>query len=329
MAKKVFAFVELQDAAPRKISLQALGEARRIADTWNSEVHAIVVGKGAAETAPKLISQGADKVLLGEDAAFDTYQVEAFTNALSSLLSDQGDFILVFSNTALARDLGPRLAQRLGTAYLNDITETHVSEDSSIEFTRPIYAGKASERLAVRSASVIATLRGNSFAASEADGSRTGETVPLAVGDGPESKAKLRSIELREGDEVDLTEADIIVSGGYGLGGPEGFEFLKPIRELLGAAQGASRAAVNAGWIDQQHQVGQTGKTVSPSLYLACGISGQIQHLAGMSSAKCIVAIDTDPDAPIFKLAHYGIVGDLFKVIPALKDEIEKLQSSG
>lgn len=328
MTESIFVFLELQGGTPRKSSLQALGAARSIADTWDIPVEVLVAGEGDSETFQRIIHSGADKVWLLDDAALETYQVETHVNALGIFLENKKEFLILCANTAMSKDFGPRLAQRLKAGYVADVSAINIVEDQKPQFTRPIYAGKALSNVTCCTPSIIAILRSNAFVPSAPDESRTGEVASLPVGnDLREPIAKLREIVQRDGGTIDLAEAEIIVSGGYGVEGPEGFEFLRPLAEALGAAQGASRAAVNAGWIDHQHQVGQTGKTVSPALYIACGISGQIQHLAGMSSAKCIVAINTDPEAPIFQRANYGIVGDLFKVVSVLIEEIKHLKS--
>jgi electron transfer flavoprotein alpha subunit len=235
--------------------------------------------------------------------------------------------LFLLANTALAKDLSPRLAQRLKIGLVSDVTQIDPIEDGSLEYVRPVFGGKAFERVRVRTPSAIATLRGNAFAPFGPDEDRIAEIIAAPFQDVEAPKAKLLETIAKGDDTVDLVEADVVVSGGYGLGGPEGFEFLKPLAKALNAAHGASRATVNAGWIDASQQVGQTGKTVCPGLYVACGISGQIQHLAGMSSSKCIVAINKDPQAPIFKVAHYGIVGDLFQIVPALTEEIRSLKA--
>ncbi len=323
MTESILVYAELQDGAVRKTVYQALGEARRLADGCGAAVEAVVLGPKAANAASSLFQSGADEVWIAQNAELDSFHVETHANVLGSLLAERDGFLMLFPNTAQAKDLAPRLAQRLEIAMVADVTETHPGSDSGIEFTRPIYAGKAFQRVAIHGTSAIVTLRANSFAPVEADDSRSGEVAELSVAAGP-TKANVRDRVAGSNGEVDLPEADVIVSGGFGLGGPEGFDFIRPLAEALGAGLGASRAAVNAGWIDVQHQVGQTGKTVSPSLYIACGISGQIQHLAGMSSSKNIVAINSDPDAPIFKAAHYGLVGDLFEVVPQLIEEIQQ-----
>jgi electron transfer flavoprotein alpha subunit len=225
----------------------------------------------------------------------------------------------------MGKDLAPRLAAKLDAAMASDCTKVAV-EGGSLEFTRPIFAGKAFATLRLKSAPAIATLRPNVFAAAAPCGG-TGETIvkAVAVPDGAVA-GRVAEILKESGAEIDVGEAEVIISGGRGLKGPENFALLRELAALIPrAAVGASRSAVDSGWIGHSHQVGQTGKTVSPNLYVAVGISGAIQHLAGMSSSKVIVAVNKDPEAPIFKVADYGIVGDLFQVVPALKDELKKI----
>jgi electron transfer flavoprotein alpha subunit len=225
----------------------------------------------------------------------------------------------------MGKDLAPRLAARLGVSLASDVTRIEV-KDKKLEFTRPIFAGKALLSFTLKTSPQIATLRPNVFAL-EQPGTMAGETVKkdAAVAES-EIKGKVVELLAEKTGEMDVTEADIIVSGGRGMKAPENFALLKELSAVIPrSAVGASRSAIDSGWIGHAHQVGQTGKTVSPNLYMAFGISGAIQHLAGMSSSKVIVAVNKDPEAPIFKVADYGIVGDLFEVIPALKDELKKI----
>jgi electron transfer flavoprotein alpha subunit len=226
----------------------------------------------------------------------------------------------------MGKDLAPRLAAKLDAAMASDCTKVAV-EGGSLEFTRPIFAGKAFATLRLKTAPLIATLRPNVFAPAAPQAGVAGETIvkAVAVPDGAVA-GRVAEILKESGAEIDVGEAEVIISGGRGLKGPENFALLRELAALIPrAAVGASRSAVDSGWIGHSHQVGQTGKTVSPNLYVAVGISGAIQHLAGMSSSKVIVAVNKDPEAPIFKVADYGIVGDLFQVVPALKDELKKI----
>jgi electron transfer flavoprotein alpha subunit len=259
-----------------------------------------------------------------ENALFAHYSPQAFAQALSSLVEEIKPDVIFFSATAMGKDLAPRLAAKLGVSMASDCIQTEVKE-GQLEIVRPIYAGKALLSLRFKSTPQIASLRPNVFPVLEPSGDK-GEVIKKDVIIVEEDiKGRVSEIVREEGAELDVTEADIIVSGGRGMKDPENFDLIREIASLLPhSAVGASRSAVDAGWIDHQHQVGQTGKTVSPNLYLAFGISGAIQHLAGMSSSKYIVAVNKDEEAPIFKVADFGVVGDLFQVIPLLKEEIKK-----
>jgi electron transfer flavoprotein alpha subunit len=318
----ILTFVEIRDGKIKKSSLEALSEAKRRAGELGVSAAAAIVG--GAEHGPELFAHGASKVFLLENPRLQAYSAQGFALALAEVIRRTAPRAVFFAATAMGRDLAPRLAAKLGAALASDCTRVSV-KDGALEFIRPIYAGKALLTVALKSAPALATLRPNVFPAAAAAGA-SGEMVSLAV-EIPESAIRGRTVEVvcEAGGEIDVAEAEIIVSGGRGLKAPESFALLRELAALLPkAAVGASRSAVDSGWIGHSHQVGQTGKTVSPKLYLAFGISGAIQHLAGMSSSKVIVAVNKDPEAPIFKFADYGIVADLFQVIPALKDELRK-----
>ncbi len=318
---RVLVFCETDEHGIRKGSRQALGAARRIP---GAQVEALIIGKNAGAHAAKLGELGAKKAIV---VACDQDYSTAIWTAAANQAVGAGDCIVLASHTAVTKDFAPRLAARLGCAHIADAIEI-TGQAGALEFRRPIYAGKAFEQVKVSEGRVVATLRPNAFAEEAAAGG-TAEVVNQAA---PNPEASLATV-IKEtikaaSDEIELTEADVIVSGGIGVGSAEGFNFLKPLCKELGAALGASRAAVLAGWIAPDHQVGQTGKTVSPQLYIACGISGAIQHRAGMSSSKVIVAINKDPQAPIFEIADYGIVGDLFQVVPPFLEAVKKIKSS-
>jgi len=318
-------FIETREGQIKKSSLETLGEAKRRAGELGEDVEAVLVGANMDCLNPEIFSSGASKVYLLENPQLARYSSQGFTAALALLVQVAAPKAIFFAATAMGKDLAPRLAAKLGVALASDCTKVAVRE-GKLEFTRPVYAGKAFLTFGLKSSPQIATLRPNVFAVSE---SRTaaGEVIKKDVAI-PESviKGQVAEVLKEKGEEIDVTEADVIVSGGRGLKGPENFALLKELSAIIPrSAVGASRSAVDSGWIGHQHQVGQTGKTVSPNLYLAFGISGAIQHLAGMSSSKFIVAVNKDPEAPIFKVADYGIVGDLFQVIPALKEEFKKL----
>jgi electron transfer flavoprotein alpha subunit len=318
-------FMETRDGKIKKSSLEALSEAKRLAGGLGTEAAAVLAGAAVADLAPGAFALGAARVYALESPGLADYSSQAYALALAGFAADVKPAVLFFAATAMGRDLAPRVAARLGAGLASDCTQVAV-KDGRLEFTRPIYAGKAFLSLVLKSSPQLATLRPNVFPLGEA-APVAGEVVRVAV-DVPESALKGRVAEVlkEESAELDVTEAEVVVSGGRGLKGPENFALLRDLAAVFPrAAVGASRSAVDSGWIGHQHQVGQTGKTVSPNLYVAVGISGAIQHLAGMSSSKIIVAVNKDPEAPIFKVADYGIVGDLFEVVPKLTEEIKKI----
>ena len=320
----IAAYLEIRDGKIKKSSLEALSEARRRAAELGVGTAAVLVGADVAGLAPAAFALGAAKVYIIDNPAFADYSPQSYVLALAAFVGEAKPAALFFAATAMGRDLAPRLAARLGAALASDCTKVAV-KDGTLEFTRPIYAGKAFLSLRLKTSPKLATLRPNVFPLAESAGG-AGETVRLevAVPDGA-VKGRVAEVLKEESAELDVTEADVVVSGGRGLKGPDAFALLRDMVAVFPrAAVGASRSAVDSGWIGHQHQVGQTGKTVSPELYIAVGISGAIQHLAGMSSSKYIVAVNKDPEAPIFKIADYGIVGDLFEVVPKLTEEFKK-----
>jgi electron transfer flavoprotein alpha subunit len=291
----------------------------------NTGLAAVVMGAGKDGLAPEIFAYGASKVYFLENPAFDKYSTQDYAFALASLAQKVSPEVILFPATSQGKDLAPRLAAKLGVSLASDCTKI-VVKNGKLEFTRPIFAGKALLSFTLKSTPNVATLRPNVFSLGES-GTQQGELVKESIAL-PAEQPKARVVEILQerGGEMDVSEADIIISGGRGMKGPENFGLLSELSSIIPrSAVGASRSAVDSGWIGHQHQVGQTGKTVSPNLYMAFGISGAIQHLAGMSSSKYIVAVNKDPEAPIFKVADYGIVGDLFEVIPRLKDELKKI----
>jgi len=327
MAQGILVFIEEREGKVKKTSLEALSAARKLADKLQESVVALRIGTG--EPAANLAHYGADKVMNAQHELLNSYSTEGYCAAVvQAAQSIQPRFILG-SASAMGRDLLPRVAARLRVGLAQDCIEVHVIEGQQLECIRPIYAGKAYARVRLLMTPAIATLRPNVFSLGAADTSRSAETAAFTPElNAGQIHASVKQVQASAGQKVELTEANIIVSGGRGMKGPENFPIVEALADALGGAMGASRAAVDAGWIDHQHQVGQTGKTVSPTLYVACGISGAIQHLAGMSSSKYIVAINKDPEAPIFSVADYGIVGDLFAVVPALTQAVKSLKSS-
>jgi electron transfer flavoprotein alpha subunit len=317
----ILTYIETRDGKIKKSSLEALSEAKRRADEMGLAAAAVLIGRESA--APELHAYGAATVYVLENPSLDAYSAQGHAIALADLVRETKPKAFFLAASAQGKDLAPRLAARLGVSMASDCIKIAV-ENGGLVLTRPIYAGKALLTLALKTTPALVTLRPNVFplAASSVAGAVIKKSAIV-----PEGAIKGQVVEVlcETSGEIDVAEADIIVSGGRGLKAPENFALLRDLAAILPkAAVGASRAAVDAGWIGHAHQVGQTGKTVSPGLYLAFGVSGAIQHLAGMSSSKVIVAVNKDPEAPIFKFADYGIVGDLFQVIPALKDELRK-----
>ena len=326
MAQGVMVFIEERDGKVKKTSLEALSAGRKLADQLQEQVTAIRVGEG--DSSENLAHYGADTILCAQHELLRSYSTEGFCTAVVEAVQKVQPRFVLSAASAMGRDLLPRVAARLDAGLAQDCIEIGIVEGQKLECLRPIFAGKAYARVQVLTDPAVATLRPNVFQTGDADTSRSAETSSF----NPELNAEkvhasVKDIVASSGQTVELTEANIIVSGGRGMKGPENFPIVHDLANALGGATGASRAAVDAGWIDQQHQVGQTGKTVSPTLYVACGISGAIQHLAGMSSSKFIVAINKDPEAPIFNVADYGVVGDLFEVVPALTQAVKDLKA--
>jgi len=320
----IAAYLEIRDGKIKRSSFEALSEARRRADELGVETAAVIAGAAVDDQAPGAFAHGASKVYIIANPVLADYSAQAYAIALAGFAVEAKPAALFFAATALGKDLAPRLAARLGVALATDCTQVAV-KDGALEFTRPIYAGKAFLSLRLKSSPQLATLRPNVFPLGET-ATGPGEVIRMdAVIPEGAIKGRVAEILKEESAELDVTEADVVVSGGRGLKGPDAFALLRDLAAVFPrAAVGASRSAVDSGWIGHQHQVGQTGKTVSPELYIAVGISGAIQHLAGMSSSKVIVAVNKDPDAPIFKAADYGVVGDLFEVVPKLTAEFKK-----
>jgi electron transfer flavoprotein alpha subunit len=327
MTQGILVFIEEREGKVKKTSLEALFAARKLADSLQESVVALRLGAGDPSVA--LAQYGADKVINVQSDLLNSYSTEGYCAAVAQVARKVQPRFILGSASAMGRDLLPRVAARLGVGLAQDCVEAYVVEGQQLECVRPIYAGKAYSRVRLLMTPAVATLRPNVFSLGTPDESRSAEVeafVPELTAD--QIRASVKETKVSSGQKIELTEANIIVSGGRGMKGPENFPLIEQLADALGGAVGASRSAVDAGWIDHQHQVGQTGKTVSPTMYVACGISGAIQHLAGMSSSKYIVAINKDPEAPIFSLADYGIVGDLFDVIPALTQAVKNLKSS-
>ena len=316
---------ETREGTARRITLEMLAEARRLAEAKGGTVSVIALGTLAAGEADRLAQHGADQVTQVEGSALEPYAPEAHAEGVRAAVESLKPEVLFLGATSRGKDLAPRAAAKLRAGLASDCVGFEWNGDGLVA-RRPVFAGKAFARVAWGAARPqAASIRPNTFRPLDPDGSRKATVQTLALPD-VAVRARVTGFEKEEGEMADLTEADIIVSGGRAMQGPENFEILRKLCKALGATLGASRAAVDAGWIDHSHQVGQTGKVVNPTLYFAIGISGAIQHMAGMSSSKTIVAINKDKEAPIFKVASYGIVGDLYQIVPALTEEVEKIR---
>jgi len=319
----ILVFAEQRNNQLKSYALEAASEGRRLADAAGAKLSVCLIGSGVDNLSATIATYGADRVLVADEAALATYSPGAYAKLLhDALLATQASVVLL-SSSSMGRELGALLAAKADASLLSDVVETSWAEDHLV-VKRPVYAGKAFLRVAAKRAPVVVTLRPNVFAATEKAGAPAIENLQVSLSD-TDTKVTISNTEMKASSRPELTEASIIVTGGRGMGGPENYTIIEELADTLGAAVGASRAAVDAGWRPHADQVGQTGKTVSPNLYIACGISGAIQHLAGMNSSKCIVAINTDPEAPIFKVANYGIVADLFEVVPALNKAAKEL----
>jgi len=319
----ILVFAEQRDGQLKSYALEAISEGKRLAEAAGSGLSVCLIGAGISSLTGTAASYGADKVYVADDQGLSTYLPGGYAKLLQDALNASGAEVVLLSSSAMGRELAALLAAKAGASLLSDVVETGWDGDHLV-VKRPVYAGKAFLKVAARQTPVVVTLRPNVFQAQQANGAGAVENLTVALGDA-ETRVKVTATALKESTRPELTEASIIVSGGRGMGGPENYKVIEELADTLGAAVGASRAAVDAGWRPHSDQVGQTGKTVSPNLYIACGISGAIQHLAGMNSSKCIVAINTDPEAPIFKVANYGIVADLFQVVPALNAAAKEL----
>ena len=321
MAKGVFVIAEQRDGALRKVSFELASAARKLADQTGDEVSAILLGSGIESLAAELGKFGVDKVFVGDNAALEPYVTEAHAQVVAKILKDNDASIALFGASVQGKDLSARVAAKLAGGLATDCTDVKI-DGGKLVAIRPMYAGKCFGEVVFNTTPAMASLRPNVFAAVENAKAAAVTKVDVAV-DAP--KSKILEVQKDTSGKVDLTEANIIVSGGRGMKGPDEYKILEELADVLKGTVGASRAAVDAGWRLQKDQVGQTGKVVSPNLYIACGISGAIQHLAGMSSSKCIVAINKDAEAPIFTKADFGVVDDLFKVVPELTTACKKL----
>ena len=329
--KDLWVFVETnEDGTAKNVGIELLTPGKMMAGKQGGALVAVVIGSNVDEAVKAASEHGADKVIVVDGPEYAHYTTDAYAIALCTLVEKYGPTSMLIGATNNGRDLGPRVSCRLKTGLTADCTGLDIDEESgNVAWTRPAFGGNLMATiLCPDHRPQIGTVRPGVFKKSDAVAAAAEIIKEDIHVDAKDIRTQvLELIKEAEGENVDLEGAEIIVSGGRGVGGPEGFEPIKALADVLGATVGASRAAVDAGWIAHAHQVGQTGKTVGPKLYIACGISGAIQHLAGMSGSDCIVAINKDPEAPIFDVADYGVVGNLFEVLPVLTEEIKKARA--
>ncbi|MHB8170973.1 MAG: electron transfer flavoprotein subunit alpha/FixB family protein [Thermincolia bacterium] len=321
----IWIFVDQRDGKFKKVVLEMLGEGKKMAQHLGEELTAVVLGKDIEGLSVPLGEYGADKVIVLEDERLGNYTTDAYAVALAELVKEYQPTVVLFPNAAMGMDLAPVLAQRLETGFVPDVTE--IGYGGQIVFKRPIYASKAIAHVVFEDNArpMVATLRPKMFTSPEPEAGKSPHIIKAVTPDFGSLRQVVKDVVRKASGRVELTEADVVISGGRGMKATENFKLLEDLADVLGAAVGGTRAAIDEGWLEPQYQVGQTGKVVAPSLYIAAGISGAIQHLAGMGSSKCIIAINKDPEAPIFGVADYGIVADLFEVLPILSEEFKKI----
>ncbi len=322
--KNIWVYIETENGIAKNVGYELLAPGRAMADKLEAQLVAVILGKDAADVAAQAIAYGADQAILVEGDVYDTYNTDIQSYVMEALVRKYKPFIVLFGATNNGRDVAPRVACALHTGLTADCTGLDIDENGLLASTRPAFGGNLMATISCPDhRPQMSTVRPGVFKKPAADESRTGEVVREDIHMDP-ANVRVHLLErVKEvAEAVHLEEAEIIVSGGRGLGNPENFSLIRDLADAMGGVVGASRAAVDAGWIPHAHQVGQTGKTVAPKIYVAVGISGAIQHLAGMSGSDTIIAINKDPDAPIFSVADYGIVGNLFEVVPALAEAI-------
>ncbi|MEK4425792.1 electron transfer flavoprotein subunit alpha/FixB family protein [Solibacillus sp. FSL K6-1523] len=324
MSKKVLVLGEVREGVLRNVSFEAIAAAKKIAN--GGEIVAVLLGDAVQNCGAEMIHYGADRVVAVEEPNLKTYTSDGFSQAFLAVYEQEKPEAIVFGHTALGKDLSPKLASKLASGLISDITNIE-GEGKDALFVRPIYSGKAFEKVQFNEGLYFFTIRPNNIAPLEKDLNRSGDVSTLSV-EITNLRTVITELVRKVAEGVDLSEAKVVIAGGRGVKSAEGFQPLQELANLLGGAVGASRGACDADYCDYSLQIGQTGKIVTPDLYIAVGISGAIQHVAGMSNSKIIVAINKDPEANIFKIADYGIVGDLFEVIPMMIEELKQLKVS-
>ncbi len=320
MARKVLVLADIRDNSFRNVSFEAIAAGKQVAD--GGEVAAVLVGENVSGLSSELFYYGADRVLTVENSSLKDYTPDAYSQALLQVIDEESPDAVIIGHTAIGKDLAPRIAMKKQAGLVSDVTALEVVGEEVV-FTRPIYAGKAFEKKVISDGIILATIRPNNITALDRDESLSGEVKAVSV-DIKDLRTIIKEIVRKSSGGVDLSEAKVVVAGGRGVKSEEGFNKLYEFADIFGAAVGASRGACDAEYCDYSLQIGQTGKVVTPDLYFAFGISGAIQHVAGMSNSKCIVAVNKDPEATIFSIADYGIVGDLAEVMPLLLEEFKK-----
>lgn len=322
MSKTLLVYAENRDGKLRQVALETLGAAQQIAGAQD-RIQIVVAGSDITSAVSELVPYGADVIYTIEHPELEHYNPEAYISVLKSVLQQAAPDLVLFGHTALGKDLAPLVAAHLAAGQISDITAIEIEEGNAV-FTRPLYAGKAFEKRVFENGPAVITIRPNNVAAATAPEGSASPIEDIAY-PSPSLRTIVKDVVQKTTGKIDLSEAKIVVSGGRGVKSVDGFKPLEELADLLGGAVGASRGACDAGYCDYSLQIGQTGKVVTPEIYIACGISGAIQHLAGMSQSRVIIAINKDPEAPIFKVADYGIVGDLFDVVPLLTAEFRKV----
>lgn len=325
MSDKFLVIGEAKDGELRNVTFEAIAAAKKINE--DSEVVGVLCGsEGLEELGNQMIQYGADRVVTVVHNNLKTYTSEGYSQAILAVAEEENPGGIIMGHTAIGKDVTPIIASKLESGLVSDAVEIEKDGDQ-IVFTRPIYSGKAFEKKVIKDGIIFATIRPNNIAMFEKDASRSGDVQTKEV-DIKDLRTVIKEVIRKTSEGVDMSEANVVIAGGRGVRGPEGFDPLYELADVLGGAVGASRGACDADYCDYSLQIGQTGKVVTPDLYIAVGISGAIQHLAGMSNSKVIVAINKDPDANIFNVADYGLVGDLFEIVPILIEEIKKIKAA-
>ncbi|NMO97117.1 electron transfer flavoprotein subunit alpha/FixB family protein [Paenibacillus lemnae] len=324
MSQFLLVFAEMREGKLRQVALETLGAAQLLAQEGDFIRIVLAAGSNTADAAAVLSAYGAEIIYTIEDEDLEHYTPDAYAAAIQAAVSEAQPTVVLFGHTALGRDLAPVIASSMGAGQISDVTSIEIKDGEGL-FTRPLYAGKAFEKRSFTTRPAVITIRPNNIAAAAPDASRNPSAITELAYPTPSLRSVVKNVVRKTTGSIDLSEANIVISGGRGVKSADGFKPLEELAGLLGGAVGASRGACDAGYCDYALQIGQTGKVVTPEIYIACGISGAIQHLAGMSQSRIIIAINKDPEAPIFKVADYGIVGDLFDILPLLTMEFRKV----